>query len=77
MKGLALAVAAFAVGVGVITKQEAYDLGCVGPMLRASGVAQDMRKLGYAAFNDISIEPVTHAAGDSYARCAVRCVWAG
>lgn len=29
-------------GVGVLTKQEANDLGCVGPMLRASGVAQDM-----------------------------------
>lgn len=60
-------------GVGVLTKQEAYDLGCVGPMLRASGVAQDMRQLGYAAFADIQVEPITHTAGDSYARCAVRC----
>jgi NADH:ubiquinone oxidoreductase subunit D len=40
-------------GVGVLTKEQAYDLGCVGPMLRASGVAQDMRQLGYAAFNEI------------------------
>jgi ech hydrogenase subunit E len=40
-------------GVGVISKQEAWDLGAVGPMLRASGVAQDMRTLGYAAFSDI------------------------
>jgi ech hydrogenase subunit E len=60
-------------GIGVLTKQEAYDLGCVGPMLRASGVAQDMRKLGYAAFKDIPVEPVTRTEGDSYARCAVRC----
>jgi ech hydrogenase subunit E len=60
-------------GVGVLSKQEAYDLGCVGPMLRASGVSQDMRKLGYAAFNDIPIEPITRSEGDCYARCAVRC----
>jgi ech hydrogenase subunit E len=60
-------------GVGVLSKQDAWDLGCVGPMLRASGVAQDMRKLGYAAFKDIPVEPVTRTEGDSYARCAVRC----
>ncbi|MCL4789163.1 MAG: nickel-dependent hydrogenase large subunit [Verrucomicrobia bacterium] len=60
-------------GIGTLSKQEAYDLGCVGPMLRASGVAQDMRTLGYAAFNDIAVEPVTRTEGDSYARSAVRC----
>jgi ech hydrogenase subunit E len=60
-------------GVGVLSKQEAYDLGCVGPMLRASGVAQDLRTLGYAAFKDIPVAPVTRTEGDSYARCAVRC----
>jgi ech hydrogenase subunit E len=60
-------------GVGVLSKSEAYDLGCVGPTLRASGVAQDMRRLGYAAFRDIQVDPVTRGEGDSYARCAVRC----
>lgn len=60
-------------GVGVLSKQQAYDLGCVGPMLRASGVSQDMRQLGYAAFADMPIEPITRTEGDSYARCAVRC----
>ena len=42
------------------------------PTLRASGVAQDMRKLGYAAFADLDFTPVTRNEGDSYARCAVR-----
>jgi ech hydrogenase subunit E len=60
-------------GVGVLSKQEAYDLGCVGPMLRASGFSQDMRQQGYAAFSDIPVEPVTRTEGDCYARCAVRC----
>lgn len=60
-------------GVGVLTKEEACELGCVGPTLRASGVSQDMRQLGYAAFHELRFEPVTRTDGDSYARCAVRC----
>ena len=59
--------------VGVLSKEDAYKLGCVGPVSRASGVAQDMRKLGYAAFKDLQFEPVVKTDGDSYARCAVRC----
>ena len=60
-------------GVGIISRADAYLLGCVGPTARASGVGQDMRQLGYAAFNEISVEPIVRAEGDSYARCAVRC----
>jgi ech hydrogenase subunit E len=60
-------------GVGVLSREDAWQLGCVGPMARASGVAQDMRSLGYAAFRDLPVEPVTRTEGDSYARCAVRC----
>jgi ech hydrogenase subunit E len=60
-------------GVGVLSRRDAYDLGCVGPTLRASGVGQDMRQLGYAAFKDLPVEPITRTEGDSYARCAVRC----
>lgn len=60
-------------GVGVLPKQTAYDLGCVGPTLRASGVAQDIRSLGYAAFDEVPIEAITRPEGDCYARCVVRC----
>jgi ech hydrogenase subunit E len=60
-------------GVGVLSRQDAYHLGCVGPTLRASGVAQDMRALGYAAFKDLELEPITRIEGDSFARCQVRC----
>jgi len=59
-------------GVGVLKKEDAYELGAVGPTLRASGWARDTRKLGYAAYKNIDIEPVTETAGDSYARCVVR-----
>ncbi|MDD3180394.1 MAG: nickel-dependent hydrogenase large subunit [Opitutaceae bacterium] len=59
-------------GVGVLSKDDALMLGAVGPMLRASGVAQDMRKLGYAAYNDIPVEPIIDQSGDCYGRCVVR-----
>jgi ech hydrogenase subunit E len=60
------------VDVGVLSSQDAYTLGAVGPTLRASGQAIDMRKLGYAAFDRIAFEPMVETAGDSYARCKVR-----
>lgn len=59
-------------GVGVLSRQEAYDLGAVGPMLRASGMAYDCRKLGYAAYLNINFSIATETDGDCYARCAVR-----
>ena len=59
-------------GVGVLSKDDAHVLGAVGPMMRASGIAQDMRKLGYAAYKYLEIEPVISTQGDCYARCAVR-----
>ena len=60
------------VGKGVLTAKQAYELGLAGPTLRASGIAQDMRMLGYAAFNEIDFEPVVETDGDCYARCKVR-----
>jgi ech hydrogenase subunit E len=60
-------------GIGVLSAEDAHQLGCVGPMLRASGIAEDMRQLGYAAYGELEWQPVTRAEGDSYARCAVRC----
>ena len=59
-------------GVGLLTKQQAHDLGAVGPFMRASGIALDNRKLGYAAYSDLNFEPVTSEVGDCYARCDVR-----
>lgn len=60
------------VGVGVLSKQDAYVLGAVGPTLRASGINSDTRKLGYAAYKEIDFTPITETSGDSYARCLVR-----
>lgn len=59
-------------GLGILTADQAVLLGAVGPMLRASGVSYDVRKLGYAAYGDLDVEPVTEQEGDSFARCQVR-----
>jgi ech hydrogenase subunit E len=59
-------------GVGFIARDDAYTLGCVGPMARASGLAMDMRAIGYAAYKELNVEPVVETAGDCYARCLVR-----
>jgi len=59
-------------GVGVVTKEQAVALGCVGPVLRASGVAEDVRLTKYHAYGDLNFEPIVETAGDCYARALVR-----
>ena len=59
-------------GLGVLPRDQAILQGAVGPMLRASGEEYDVRMLGYAAYSDLDVAPVTATAGDSYARCEVR-----
>jgi len=59
-------------GVGFISREDAYSLGCLGPMARASGLSIDMRALGYAAYRFLDFEPMVETAGDCYARCLVR-----
>lgn len=60
------------VGIGVLTKENAYKLGTVGPMARASGIVQDMRTTGYAAYGELEFEPIVRSDGDCYARTVVR-----
>lgn len=59
-------------GVGVLSKKDAIKFGAVGPMMRASGIAVDMRKTGYAAYGDLDFDIITSNDCDSYARCQVR-----
>ena len=59
-------------GVGVLSKEQAIELGAVGPMARASGLAQDVRSLGYAAYGELDFQPVVETAGDCWARGMIR-----
>ena len=58
--------------VGVISRDDAYHLGAVGPTARGSGVAIDARRLGYGAYDRLNVPVVTDSCGDCYSRCAVR-----
>lgn len=59
-------------GVGVLTKEQAHNLGAAGPFARASGIEIDMRTRGYGAYPDLEFAPITSEVGDSFARCDVR-----
>lgn len=58
--------------VGVLSKEDAYVLGAVGPTARASGVSQDMRELKYGGYEFIDFEPVVEHTCDCYGRAVVR-----
>ncbi len=60
------------VGVGILTKEDAQDLGAVGPMARGSGIVIDNRKLGYSAYKNLDFEPIISNDGDCYSRSFVR-----
>jgi NADH-quinone oxidoreductase subunit D len=60
-------------GVGVISGEDAVDLGLTGPSLRGSGVEFDLRRSKpYLFYNDMDFNVVTFPEGDSLARYFVR-----
>ena len=61
------------VDVGVLTMEQALDWGCSGPMLRASGVAWDLRKAQpYEIYDQLEFDIPVGKTGDCYARYLVR-----
>ena len=60
------------VGVGMLTYEDAVELGAVGPVARGSGVVQDMRTTGIGVYDKLDFEPIVETAGDCYARMVVR-----
>ena len=60
-------------GVGVLSKEDAINFSCTGPLARASGVTYDLRKdEPYLAYNDFDFSVPYATEGDSYARFQVR-----
>ncbi len=61
------------VDIGVASKQEALDWGFTGPMLRASGVAWDLRKSQpYEVYDRMDFDIPVGTTGDCYARYLIR-----
>ena len=60
-------------GIGVLKPEVALQYGVTGPMLRASGVAHDLRKAQpYSGYEQYEFEVPTQTGCDTYARYLVR-----
>lgn len=60
-------------GNNLITTQQCLDLGVTGPMLRATGMAYDVRKVfPYSSYDKFQFDIPVSTEGDSYARYEVR-----
>jgi len=60
-------------GIGVLTTEKARSLGVVGPVARASGIGQDIRKEApYAAYAEMDFTVPVVPDGDVRARLLVR-----
>jgi NADH-quinone oxidoreductase subunit D len=61
------------VGVGVLSAEDALALGVTGPMLRAAGVAADLRKdAPYCGYETYDFDVPTRTEADSYSRYVLR-----
>ena len=59
--------------VGILSGEQALNLGCSGPIARASGVAWDLRKSNpYSSYEDFSFAIPVGKKGDVYDRFLVR-----
>ena len=60
-------------GVGYLSPKDAIAWGASGPLLRASGIAYDIRKaFPYSSYEEFDFNVCTQTAGDCYARYQVR-----
>jgi NADH:ubiquinone oxidoreductase subunit D len=60
-------------GVGVLTHDEAINFSTAGPVLRASGVAYDLRRAApYGIYDRLEFDVITGKNGDLYDRYYVR-----
>ncbi|MCA8837768.1 MAG: NADH-quinone oxidoreductase subunit D [Gammaproteobacteria bacterium] len=61
------------VDIGIVSPEQAIQLGYSGPMLRASGIEWDLRKhQPYAAYREVDFDVPVGTTGDCYDRYLVR-----
>ena len=60
-------------GIGVLSKEDAINLSCTGPIARASGVVRDLRKdEPFLAYKDFDFKVICATSGDCFSRYLVR-----
>ena len=60
-------------GIGIIGREEAINWGLSGPMLRASGIQWDLRKVDhYECYDELDWQLEWQSSGDCFARYLVR-----
>ena len=60
-------------GIGVLSREDAINFSCTGPIARASGVVRDLRKdEPYLAYKDFDFKVICATGGDCFARYLVR-----
>ncbi len=60
-------------GIGILTPEDAKSYSITGPVLRASGIKYDIRKVQpYLHYDKVEFEVPTQKEGDNYARFLVR-----
>ena len=60
-------------GVGILNKEDALNLGATGPVLRASGIQADIRKIEpYLVYDELDFNIPVKTDGDCYSRYRVR-----
>jgi NADH-quinone oxidoreductase subunit C/D len=60
-------------GVGILTAEQAVDFSTAGPVLRASGVPYDIRRVApYSIYDRFDFNVITRSHGDVYDRYYVR-----
>jgi NADH-quinone oxidoreductase subunit D len=61
------------IGIGIVNRDTALQNGVVGPVLRACGIAHDVRKeQPYLKYDQLQFEVPVQTQGDVYARAMVR-----
>ena len=61
------------IGIGMLKADDAIRLGVTGPLLKAAGVAHDLRKTNpYSGYEKFDFKVVTDTGADCYARYKVR-----
>ncbi len=60
-------------GIGMISREEAINMGLSGPMLRGSGVDWDLRRdMPYGGYENYAFDVPTSERGDCYGRYLIR-----